>query len=74
MTLNLPTAFWGLLGPRKEWNGGFYKNREQADGNILGNPRQHDAQSKKYSQRNSYPSGIVGLARDRPGVPKDPKT
>ncbi len=32
--LNLPTAFWGLLGPRKDVTVDFIKNHKQADGNI----------------------------------------
>ena len=29
--INLPTAFWGLLGPQKEVNVNFTKNRKQVD-------------------------------------------
>ncbi len=60
---NLPTAF----GTPEGCNGGYFKNLKPADGNILGNPQQDDGQSKKYI------SGIIGMGRDRPGVPKGPK-
>ncbi len=29
--------------------------------------------SKAIDMRFIFPSGIIGIARDRPGVPKDPK-
>ena len=62
------------MGPRKECDSEFYKNRMQADSNILGNPQQHNGQSKKYSQKYSSRPGIIGLAKNCPGVPKDRKT
>ena len=39
----------GSFGTPEGCNGGFYKNRKQADDNILGNPQQHEGQSKKYT-------------------------
>ena len=41
---NLPTAFWGLLGPQKRCYGEFYKNHKQGDGNhpdIIGMVKDH---------------------------------
>ena len=60
-----------FFGPPEGCNGEFYNNRKQADSTILANPQPNDVQLKKY--RNSYPSGIIGLTEDRPGVQKDPK-
>ncbi len=48
MSFNLPTAFWGLLGPRKDVMVDFIKTV-------------------------SNHSGMIGMARVCPGVPKDPK-
>ena len=37
------------FGTPEECKSEFYKNRKQADGNILDIPQQQDGQSKKYT-------------------------
>ena len=49
--LNLPTAFWGLLGPRKDVLISQYcKNRYHDNTIILGIPHQHHNTSKNYNR------------------------